>query len=559
MIGSPVLSAILFLPLAGALVMLLLPNRATVLKGWAVAVTGATLLLSLAVVAGFETAPGFQFTEKVNWLSLPWPVAYELGVDGISLFLVPLTALLALLVVAATNSHTERIKGQLALLLALEWATLGVFLSLDLAIFYIFWDLMLIPTYFLMVGWGGSKARPAALKYLLYNGIGGLFMLLGLIALAWQGETFSLPTLLAKGFEVATNTGSGTGIGGGFAPGAWTEWTTWAFLALALGFAVKIPLFPFHSWMPDTYRQSPTAVTAFLSGVQSKAGLYGLLRIALPLLPESARAFGPIIVALALAGVLYGAVIALTQRNGKEIVAYSSLSHLGLVVVALFAFNETATQGAVLQMVNHGLFAGGLFLLLGMIERRTGTLSLDRLSGLAKRAPIMGAAFLITAMAALGLPGLNGFAGEFLMLLGILDVSTWYVVIGLISVVAAAAYMLRLYQGLMNGPSEPVAEAAMLPNKRASVTGKSKKASKTKTVGADIEASTSRPIDLSGFRDLSWAEIAVLLPLVALIIWLGVQPRPIPDRVAGAVRTSIETVTPVPDETAAQEGSASAE
>lgn len=495
------LAWLLILPTAGAVAVSACPRgrqeTAKVLFGLA---AGLALAWAVVLLIAFEPAATPQWVLNVPWLATPWPVAFHFGVDGFNLFLVALTALFGLLSGIAFFGRETDLRGPLALLLLLEAATFGVFLSLDLVAFYIFWDLMLVPSFLLILGWGGPDRRRAAWRYILYNGAGGFVMLFAIVAIGSAGHGFDLAALSGGLLE-----GAGAADGGTLFRLDWGAWPVWAFLGLAFSFAVKTPLFPLHGWMPDTYRTAPIPIAAFLSGVQSKAGLYGLMRVALPLFPATLTAFAPVIAVLALCGVVYGALVALVQREAKGVVAYSSLSHLGLVAVAIVVLDPTALSGAVLQMVNHGLFAGGLFLILGMVEARSGDLAFGRLGGLVRGAPVLAAGFLIVAMAALGLPGLSGFAGEFLMLVGIAGKSLWYTAIALLAVIVAAAYMLRLYQGIMDGPAREAASP--------------------------------------GWRDIDWRERLVLLPIVLFSIWLGVQPRPVTERVALAAGAVLEQLT----------------
>ncbi len=503
------LVALLVLPVLAGLILLLIPRQnVAAVRAYALVATGLPLLLALKLAA--EHGAGRPVPEVVvNWLPMAWPVTFHLGLDGVGLVLVLLTALAALLAAIALWPLGERLRGCLGLLLWLEAATFGVFLARDLAIFYLFWDLMLIPSFLLLLGWGGSDRRQAALKYILYNGAGGLLMLLAVVAVGVRGGTFELAQL--------------AGVGGFLEVPSALSWATWAFWGLALGFLVKVPVFPLHGWMADTYRESPAPIAAFLSGVQSKAGLYGLLKVLLPLFPAQIQAFGSWIAGLALVGLVYGSLIAVAERRARHVLAYASLAHLGLIVVAVVALAQAAGggeavalgvlpagQGAVVQMLSHGLFQVGLFLVLDAIERRFGTSELGEVAGLARQMPRLSGLFLVLAMAALGLPGLSGFAGEFLMLLGIARVSFWYTGIGLFGAVMAAVYMVRLYQGLMNGPVREPAGAAGIER-----------------------------------ADVGWREALVLLPLAALVVWLGLQPAPVARQAEPALLEALQLTAPV--------------
>ncbi|MBX6377404.1 MAG: NADH-quinone oxidoreductase subunit M [Clostridia bacterium] len=473
----PLLSTLLLLPLAGALAVFLAPDR-----GW-----GPRLVAGLAALAAVVAAAALLIggdaeparAEVHPWLVLPWPANYHLGVDGLNLFLVGLTALLTCLAVPAMGD-VDRPRTAFALILLLEATTLGVFLALDLVLFAVFWELMLVPAYLLMVGWGGAGGRRAALQYVLYNGVGGLALLVGIVGVGATTGTFDLAEAATRGVP-ATHQG-------------------WLFAVFALAFLVKTPIFPFHTWSPTAYAESPAPVAAILSGSQSKAGLYAFLRIAVPLFPDAARAWAPALAGLALISVLYGGVTAFGERDARRLLAYSSLSHLGLVALGVFSLQPQGAVGATLQMVNHGLFAAALFLLVGMVEERCGSRDLDVLGGLARRAPVLATLLIIAGMAALGLPGLNGFAGELLTLAGVYAARPWWAILALPGLVLAALYTLRLVQGMLHGPAAPPPR----------------------------------------LRDLNGRELAAVLPLVLAMIALGLRPAPLPDRIAPAVHQVME-------------------
>lgn len=426
------IDTVIFLPLATALVLLLVPRQATATqKGVAFAGALATFALSLAFLA---VGPNAAADQSVPWISGPWIAAYHVRVDALRLFFVLLTTLVSAACVWAAFSYAQaqRLRGYLCLLLAFETTLLGLFTAADLLLFYIYWDLMLIPVFLLLTGFAGTEpARRAAWGYLIYNGAGGLVLLLGIVALVTQTHTFELG-------------------GATLALRAQLEW--WIFAAFAVAFLIKTPAFPFHSWMPPTYTHAPPPVVAMVSGVQSKAGLFGMLAFALPLFPHAARAWAPLLLVLAVASVLYGAIAAMGERDMKTLVAFSSLSHLGLVWLAFFAFDITSISAGILMLISHGLIAATLFLLLGFIEERVGTRDLTQFGGLSQRAPRLAALMLVAAMAALGLPGLSGFAGEFLILIGSWQTQPVFTSVALISVVLACVYVLTLFQSTMHGP-----------------------------------------------------------------------------------------------------------
>lgn len=410
---------------------------------------------------------------SLPWLSRPFTAAYHFGYGPVSYWLALLLALTTVCALVALRA--PRVREYTAQMLVLQGAMTGVFLAKDLMLFALFWDFMLIPVFMLMIGWGlpvgGRGHRTAAWRYLIYNLVGGLCLLLATAAFGVvHGST-----------DIIGNTHAGVAIG--------ETWGLWIFAGFAFAFLVKTPVFPFHTWMPDTYAELPPSVVAVVSAVQSKAGLYGFLAIGLPFLGVEMHRAAGIMIALGLISLVYGALTALTQTDAKRIVAYSSLSHLGLILIAIFSFNPLALAGAAVYIIAHGLFSGALFLTLGFVERREETRSLDRLGGLGFENPKLGGALMLAALAALGLPGLAGFAGELLILTGLYAAGLWLVVIvALVPVVIAAAYMLRLFQRVMNGP-----KVADLPER----------------------------------KDLSWMEGLALAPLVIGFVLLGLNPGPI--------------------------------
>jgi NADH-quinone oxidoreductase subunit M len=483
------LSSVIFFPLLGAIVVLLLPGKGSRAIRWT-ALTVAAVELALTVVVGLlygaSTASAdilgtMRLREDLAWIPAIG-INYSLGVDGISLLLVILTALLTLVCIGASFRIEQKVKNYMAFMLLLECGMLGVFLATNLFLFYVFWELMLIPAYFLVGGWGGPRRIYAALKFVLYTSVGSLLMLAGIIALGYYHQvasgsyTLDLTSLLQTPLNGTVQ--------------------TWLFLAFAAAFAIKVPLVPFHSWLPDAYSEAPAPVTAMLAGAMSKTGAYGFLRFCIPLFPQAAQALAPLFSILAVIGILYCAILALTQRDLKRLLGYSSISHLGVIMLGLFAFNAQGVEGAVLQMVNHGITTAALFLIVGFLEARTGTRRISDFGGLATRIPILATVMAIAALSSLGLPGLNSFAGEFLTLLGVFRSNIVFGVLGTAVVVPAAWYMLRFFLGVMEGPRQTEG-----------------------SVGAALRRAT--------LPDIHMSEFLTLTPLLALIFYLGLQPLPL--------------------------------
>jgi len=416
-----------------------------------------------------------QFSERAPWIT--WLGAeYHVGVDGISLLLVLLTTFLtAVAILSSYAAVTTAVKEYMVCVLLLETGMLGVFVALDLVLFYVFWEGMLIPMYFLIGIWGGPRRIYATIKFFLYTMAGGVLMLVGIIALYFLsgggpgGEyTFDLLKLSALDLPFQVQ--------------------AWLFLAFAVAFAIKVPMFPFHTWLPDAHVEAPTAGSVILAGVLLKMGTYGFLRFALPLFPDATRYFTPLFSWLAIIGILYGALVSMVQPDLKKLVAYSSVSHLGFVMLGIFALTAQGVAGAILQMINHGLSTGALFLLVGMLYERRHTRMIQDFGGLARIVPVFTAAFLIVTLSSIGLPGLNGFVGEFLILVGTFRVNVLYAVLATAGIILAAVYMLWMFQRVMFGP---------------------------------VTQEANR-----GLVDLTPREIAVLAPVLALIVWIGIYPQP---------------------------------
>lgn len=474
------LSSVVFLPLVGACALLLLPrgqDRMVKLAG--IFVSAVTFVASLWLYFAFDgNAPGFQFDTKVLWIPA-LNISYHVGIDGISLMLVVLTTFLTpIALLSSWNAIEKRVKEYTIMILLLETGMLGVFCTLDLFLFYIFWEAMLIPMYFLIGIWGGANRVYAAIKFFLFTMFGSLIMLVAIIWLGYYAST--LP-----GGQFTTDLVTLQTI----APGIPFASQIWIFLAFALSFAIKVPLVPFHTWLPDAHVEAPTAGSVILAGVLLKMGTYGLIRFCLPLFPQSSVYFAPYISALAVIGIIYGALVSMVQTDMKKLVAYSSVSHLGFVVLGIFAFTEEGMQGSVIQMINHGLSTGALFLIVGMVYERRHTRAIAEFGGLAKVMPLMSIILFIVSLSSIGLPGLNGFVGEFLILLGAFHspvLSHWFAIFAASGVILAAVYMLWMYQRVVFGE-------------------------------------VSNPENAS-LRDLSPREVGLLLPLLLFIVWIGVYP-----------------------------------
>jgi NADH-quinone oxidoreductase subunit M len=436
----PLLTILVLLPLAGLLAIWLVDGRnETLIRTMALGVSVLVFAVTLLVWWQFDAASAsFQFTERHAWIPA-FGIDYSLGIDGISLFLVVLTGFLTpLALLSSWESVHDRVKAFSMCLLALESAMIGVFVSLDLFLFYVFWDAMLIPMYFLIGVWGYDRRVYAALKFILYTIAGSVLMLVAIIALAYyHSDVTGAPSFdLLKLYALQI-----------------PEWLQfWGFLAFATAFAIKVPLFPFHTWLPDAHVQAPTAGSVILAGVMLKMGTYGLVRFAFPLFPDAALYFAPYIAGLAVIGIVYGALVAMVQPDLKKLVAYSSVSHLGFVALGIATMNVQGVQGAVYQMLNHGVSTGALFLIVGMLSDRRHTRLIAEFGGLKRVLPKLSAAFLIVTLASIGLPGLNGFVGEFLILLGAFRWNPRFAAVAASGVLLSAIYMLWMFQRVNYGP-----------------------------------------------------------------------------------------------------------
>jgi NADH-quinone oxidoreductase subunit M len=486
----PLLSIVTFLPILGAIVVAALPERAA--RTSALLVSVAALVASLPLWLGFD--PGakeaFQFVEDVSWIPA-FGVHYHLGIDGVSLLLVLLTTVLTpIVVLAGFSGVTTGHRAYFALMLVLEGAMIGTFVALDTFLFYLFWELVLLPMYFLIGIWGGERRIYAAVKLFVYTVAGSLLMLvafIGLYALHYKLEgtwTTDLDALLALPIPYNAQ--------------------IWMFACFALAFAIKVPMFPVHTWLPDAHVEAPTGGSVVLAGVMLKMGTYGFYRFAIPLFPDAAMAFGPALIALSVIGIVYGALVALVQDDVKKLVAYSSVSHLGFVMLGLFALNGEGVAGSVLQMLNHGVSTGALFLLVGVLYERRHTRAIADYGGLTKVVPVFAVVLMVVTLSSIGLPGTNGFVGEFLILLGAFQYAPIPTALATTGVILGATYMLWMFQRVMFGPL-------------------SNRSNQTLT-------------------DLNGRELAYLLPLVGLIFAMGLFPQPFLDRINPSVGRFVDRV-----------------
>jgi NADH-quinone oxidoreductase subunit M len=485
------ISLLLLLPLIGALVLLVVPRQQRqTLFTLALLSSIAAFVWSLRLFQAFDPGAGeMQFVERIPWMPA-FGIGYIVGIDGISLFLVLLTTFLMPLAIVASWTVQDRIKEYLFFMLVLETGMLGAFVALDLFLFYVFWEVMLVPMYFLIGVWGGTRRIYAALKFVVYTMAGSLPMLVAIIYLASryaqvnQVMTFDLLQLYNLRLPVNEQ--------------------IWLFLAFGLSFAIKVPLFPFHTWLPDAHVEAPTAGSVILAGVLLKMGTYGFLRFAMPLFPDAALLLTPVIIALAVIGIIYGAGVAMMQPDLKKLVAYSSVSHLGLVVLGLFALNIQGIQGGIYQMVSHGLSTGALFLLVGMLYDRRHTRMIADFGGLWHQLPVFSLLFMIVTFASIGLPGLNGFIGEFLILLGAFSVTPGWTAAAATGIILGAVYMLWMYRRVFFGP-------------------------------------ITHP-ENQKLADLNPRELLILAPVIALIVIMGIYPQPFLSRMKPSVDVTLHRI-----------------
>ena len=489
-LSFPILSALVILPLIGSIVVALLgKSRPEWIKLGALTSSVTTGALSLWLLGAFKSGEaGFQFVSQHLWIS-QWGISWHLGVDGISLFLVVLTGILFPLVIVGIDPHHNE-TSYFAWMLLLQAGVMGSFLALDLFLFFVMFEIVLVPMYFLIGGWGYDQRVYAATKFFLYTMAGSAFMLVGIIATVSLARrdlgvvTFDL-VRIADGASFSTNA------------------ARWLFVSFAIAFAVKVPLFPFHTWLPDAHTQAPTGGSVILAGVLLKMGTYGFLRFGVYLFPQAAMWARPVLFTLAVIGIIYGAIAATMQRDLKRLVAYSSVAHLGFIVLGTFALTSQAVTGAVIQMVSHGVSTGALFLLVGMIYERRHTREIAELRGIQHVAPIFAGVFTVVMLSSVGLPGLNGFVGEFLILIGSFGPARWWTVVATVGVVLAALYLLWAYQRVFHGEPD--------------------------------EANST-------FKELTLKEGLLMSVFVAIIVATGIYPKPILDRIEPSVKSFIEHV-----------------
>lgn len=468
-IGYPILSTLIFLPIAGALLIFLINRDKEMMIKWSALIMSLiTFILSIPLFTNFDkTTAAMQFTETYNWVTA-WGIKYALGVDGISVLFVLLSTLITILCVTISwNSIKEKTKEFYAALLLIEGAMIGVFCSLDMFLFYIFWEAMLIPMFLLIGVWGGPNRVYAAIKFFLFTLIGSVLMLVGIIVLYLNtGRSFDLLQMMATNY-----------------PYSLQIILFWAFFA---AFAVKVPMWPVHTWLPDAHTEAPTAGSVILAAVLIKMGAYGFLRFSMPLFPEAAKAMSPVMMILSVIAIIYGGVICLAQTDLKRLIAYSSVSHMGFITLGIFALNTQGIEGGILQMINHGIVTGALFLSVGIIYERTHSRQIADYGGVATVLPKYAAFFMVFTLASIGLPGTNGFVGEFLIILGGFTASKTMGVLAATGIIIGAAYMLWLYQRV-------------------------------------FFLDTNEKI--KGLKDMDTRETLTLIPLLILVLWIGVYPN----------------------------------
>src|SRR5215813_13302853 len=482
--GFPWLSSLIVLPLAGAMALVFVKD--SLVRWVALGITIANLMVALPLWWFFDPGSSqMQFVEHVSWITSP-PIHYSLGLDGISLPLVLMTAgLLPLCVLTSWQAVTTRIRSFMITLLIMEAAMLGVFMALDFLLFYVFWEAMLIPMYLLIGVWGGPNRLYAAIKFFLYTLTGSILLLVAILVLFFYGgHTFDILALTQVSYP--------------------TSLQMWLFMAMFAAFAVKVPMFPFHTWLPDAHVEAPTAGSVLLASVLLKMGTYGFIRFSLPMLPDASRAFTPMMITLSIVAIIYGAYMALAQVDLKKLIAYSGVSHMGFVTLGLFVSNLQGIEGAVLQMVNHGITTGGLFLCVGVIYERTHSRLIADNVGLASPMPLYATLLVIFALSSLGLPGMNSFVGEFLVLVGTFLWSKVATAFASLGIVLAAAYLLWMIQQVVYG----------VPS----------------------------PHHLPTLKDLNQRELATLVPLAVFVFWIGLYPNPLVSRMHSSVTKTLATM-----------------
>jgi NADH-quinone oxidoreductase subunit M len=483
-LGYPILSLLVFLPLAGVIPLLFLKNDEAA-KYWTLVISLVIAIVSLPLYFKFDkTTALYQFGEHHAWIPM-WDINYTLGIDGISLLLILLTTLLMpLCILCSWRYITTRVRPFLACLLIMETSMLGVFMSLDFVLFYILWEAMLIPMYLLIAIWGGPRKIYASIKFFLYTLAGSVLLLVAIIALYLQNGTFSIPMMMGQDYS--------------------SVFQIYVFLAFFLAFAIKVPMFPFHTWLPAAHVEAPTAGSVVLASVLLKMGTYGFLRFCLPITPEASIFFMPYILWLSIAGIIYGGFTALAQQDMKKLIAYSSVGHMGFVTLGIFVFNTHGIEGAILQMINHGVTTGALFILVGMIYERTHSRELALAAGVGKFMPVYVTFLGFFSLSSLAFPGTNSFIGEFLVLAGAFAKTKIVAACAIPGAVLAAAYMLRMLQKVVWG-------------------------------------GTNNP-DQSYLTDLNVREIITLAPLLLFVLWIGLNPAPFMDVMHTSVSHLIQQV-----------------
>ncbi|MFA7430111.1 MAG: NADH-quinone oxidoreductase subunit M [Rhodospirillaceae bacterium] len=487
MTDLPLLSIVTFLPLVGAAFILLVRGEEAVVarnaRNVALLTSVATFLLSLGVWAGFDASTAeFQFVEQAAWMP-EWGINYHMGVDGISmLFVILSTFLTPLCILSAWEAVQKRVKEYMVAFLILETFMIGMFCALDYVLFYVFFEGVLIPMFLIIGVWGGARRVYAAFKFFLYTLAGSVLMLLAIMAMYFEAGTTDIPTLMQTPFPYAMQ--------------------IWLWLALFASFAVKVPMWPVHTWLPDAHVEAPTAGSVILAGVLLKMGAYGFLRFSVPMLPEATAYFTPMVYVLSVVAVIYTSLVALVQEDMKKLIAYSSVAHMGFVTIGIFALNQQAVEGAIFQMLSHGVVSGALFLCVGVVYDRLHTREIGRYGGLATNMPNYALVFLLFTMAAVGLPATSGFVGEFLILTGAFKANTWVAFFAATGLILGAAYMLYLYWRVVYGKLEKEDVKAML--------------------------------------DLSPREVAVFVPLILVVLWMGIYPNSFLEPMHASVSNLIE-------------------
>ena len=497
----PLLSIVIFLPLIGALAVAILPASSA--RGVALGFAVVTFVFSLFLLVGYLPGRvGFQFVETYAWIPV-FGIQYKVGADGLSIALVVLTTLLTWIAILSSFKPIQtRIKEYMISFLVLEVGMIGVFLALDTFLFYIFWEIVLVPMYLIIGIWGGANRIYATIKFVLYTLVGSLLMLVAILATAYAFQLGHGGSWTgAFDFEQLRAFAATGGFSGGLELAA--------FLAFFLAFAIKVPMFPFHTWLPDAHTEAPTAGSVILAAVLLKLGAYGFIRFAVPLYPDAAETFAPAIIVLSLIAIIYGAIVALVQPDLKRLVAYSSVSHMGFVTLGIFVFTEQGLQGAILQMINHGLITGALFLLVGVIYERTHDRTIAKMGGLSARTPVYAAVFGFFVFASAGLPGLSGFVGEFLVLVGTFEVLPYAAVVATFVMILAAGYLLYMYGRIVFGEV------------------------------SDFLAGLGDHL-----TDMTPVEILTLVPLGTLVVIFGLQPGLLLNLVSGTVTSTLNTVKP---------------